>query len=724
MLERLAAWCYRRRRTVVLCWIAALVGTLVLSNVAGGEFNADFTSPGSESQEAFDLLEQRFPQQSGDTLDVVYKAEAGADDPAVQARIDELVADLQGISDHVVGVDPVRASPLVPEIAVLPVRLDVPGFEVEVAEVQEMMRAVQAANGDGLQVEVGGEAIQNAEIGEFGSEGLGLLAAALILLIAFGSVLAMGLPLMVAMFSLGIASGLILLFANLLDVPDFTPQMAAMIGIGVGIDYALFIITRYRMALRDGLEPEVATIAAISTAGRAVLFAGCVVVISLLGLMLMGLEFLVGLAIGASSGVLITMLASVTLLPAVLGFVGHTIDRLRVPFVGREAANHRHGFWYRWSRIVQRTPWPAFVVGLVVLVVLALPMFDLHLGFPDASNNSEEMTSRRAYDLQTEAFGPGSNGPFLVVVDGADAAGLEAIATGVRATEGMLPVGPPPQVSDSGDTAIVLAIPTTSPQDLETESLIHHLRDDVVPELESSTGAEIYIGGSTAAFVDQSEYLSGRLPWFIGAVVVLSFWLLMGVFRSVLVAVKAAIMNLLSIGAAYGVVSLASNGGWLGDLIGIPEQTPVPGFIPMMMFAILFGLSMDYEVFLLSRVREEYVRTRDNGLAVADGLATTARVITAAAAIMCAVFLAFVLSEQVFVKIVGLGMAAAIFVDATIVRMVLVPSTMELLGDRNWWYPRWLDRVTPQLNVEGNYEAIVSAASADGRERPSEPALV
>jgi len=371
---------------------------------------------------------------------------------------------------------------------------------------------------------------------------------------------------------------------------------------------------------------------------------------------------------------------------------------------------------------VQRTPWPAAIAGLVVLVVLALPAFDLRLGFPDASNTSTEFTSRRAYDLQTEAFGPGSNGPFLLVTEGVDEEGLGVLATAVAGTEGVAFVAPP-RVSADGETTVLIAIPTSSPQATETEDLLHRLRDEVLPPVEDGLGAEVYVGGATAAFVDQSEYLSARLPWFIGAVVLLSLWLLMGVFRSVLVAVKAAVMNLLSIGAAYGVLSLASNGGWLGDLIGIPEPIPVPAFIPMMMFAILFGLSMDYEVFLLSRVREEYVRTRDNGLAVADGLATTARVITAAAAIMCAVFLAFVLSDVVFVKIVGLGMAAAIFVDATLVRMVLVPSTMELLGDRNWWYPRWLDRLTPQLNVEGNYEAVVAAVGRDD-EPADEPALL
>jgi RND superfamily putative drug exporter len=477
--------------------------------------------------------------------------------------------------------------------------------------------------------------------------------------------------------------------------------MAEMMGVGVGIDYALFIITRYREGLNEGRDPHDSVLRAIDTAGRSVLFAGTAVVIAILGLMVMGLAFLYGLAVSTSLAVLTVMVMSVTLLPALLGFAGTNIDKLHVPFVKRSTgegsdANLAH----RWARTVQRRPWPAAILAFGFLILLALPVLDLRLGFPDASNNAPDSTTRKAFDLQTEAFGAGANGPLMLVADSkSDAALAELTAAGeiAAADEGVVFVAPA-QPSPTGDAAVVLVIPSSGPQDAETEALVGRLRDAIDVEGD----VNVYLGGGTAAEIDQNDYLTSRLPWFIGSVVLLSFLLLMVVFRSILVPLKAAIMNLLSIGAAYGVVSLAVSGGWLGDLIGIEEATPVPGFIPMMMFAILFGLSMDYEVFLLSRIREEYVRTGDNATAVAEGLAKTARVISAAAAIMVCVFGAFILGDIIFVKMVGLGLATAIAVDATVVRMVLVPATMELLGDRNWWFPAWLDRITPHVAIEGH----------------------
>jgi RND superfamily putative drug exporter len=361
--------------------------------------------------------------------------------------------------------------------------------------------------------------------------------------------------------------------------------------------------------------------------------------------------------------------------------------------------------------VVQRRPWPAALAALVLLVGLAIPAFGLHFGFPDASNGSTSLTTRRAFDLQTQAYGKGSNGRLMLVADTKSAEGLRALTqAGQRArADADVAFVSPPTPSPTGDAAVVFIVPKSGPQDVATEKLVKRLRSDVIPASTVGTSAHISVGGLTAVFVDQNTYLLRRLPWFIGAVVLLSFLLLMAVFRSVLVPLKAAIMNLLSIGASYGVVALSTNGGFVGHLIGIHEKTPVPGFIPMMMFATLFGLSMDYEVFLLSSVREEYVRTGDNASAVAEGLARTARVITAAAAIMVAVFSAFILGDQVFVKIVGLGMATAIFVDATVVRMVLVPATMELLGDRNWWFPSWLSRITPHIAVEGHPEEFEAA---------------
>jgi RND superfamily putative drug exporter len=401
------------------------------------------------------------------------------------------------------------------------------------------------------------------------------------------------------------------------------------------------------------------------------------------------------------------MLLTITLLPALPGFVGPTLDRLHVPFVKRNDGPVEDNLAHRWSRVVQRYPWPAAVVALAILVALAAPIVNLRFGFPDAGNGNPELTSRKAYDLQTDAYGKGSNGRLMLVADTKSADGLAALqkAGALAVKDPDVAFASPPIASPTGDAAIAFVVPKSGPQDVETEKLVHRIRDDVVPVATSGTSVGMHVGGITAVFVDQNKYLLHRLPFFIGAVVLLSFLLLLVVFRSVLVPVKAAIMNLLSIGAAYGVVSLATNGGFVGRMIGIKQETPVPGFIPMMMFAILFGLSMDYEVFLLSRVREEYVRTGDNASAVAEGLAQTARVITAAAAIMVCVFGAFILGDQVFVKMVGLGMATAIFVDATVVRMVLVPATMELLGDRNWWFPSWLGWV-PRVSVEGHLREL------------------
>jgi RND superfamily putative drug exporter len=422
--------------------------------------------------------------------------------------------------------------------------------------------------------------------------------------------------------------------------------------------------------------------------------------VSLLGMIVMRLPYLHGVAFGSSIAVGVMVALSVTLLPAVLGFAGHRIDRLRVPLVGRKAPTE--SLSYRWSRAIQRRPWTAAVAGLALLLTLSAPALGLRLGFPDAGNGPASLTSRRAYDTLTETFGPGRNGTLLVVADltdGGTLADVDQLRGELAAMEGVEFVAPP-QVNPSSDTAVLSVVPSTSPQDEATQTLLRAARDEVIPPVAAASGMEVRVGGLTASFLDQTNTIADRLPLFIGAVVGLSLLLLLVVFRSVLVALKAGVMNLLSVFAAYGVISVAATGGWLGELVGIPEATPVPSFIPMMMFAILFGLSMDYEVFLLSRIREEHERTGDNTRSVADGLATTARVITAAAAIMVAVFGAFVASDQVFLKLIGLGLATAIFVDATVVRMVLVPSSMQLLGERNWWLPRWLDRLVPQVSVD------------------------
>jgi RND superfamily putative drug exporter len=715
MLVRLAEWCYTRRRTVVIAWIIALVASFALAGAFGGKFRADYMAPGSESKAAIDLLKDKFPQKSGDTLQVVFKADAGVTSPAIRPRIEKILADVAG-AKHVVGVTSpfsgqgarqiAKAGPAAGKIAYADVDLDVVNTELTPKEAKALILPILKTGDATLQVEAGGAVAQMAQAAQIGgTEGIGFLAAAIILLVMFGSVVAMGLPLLTALFGIGIAVALGALLRQLLPVPDWAPNVAEMIGIGVGIDYALFIVTRYRGSLAAGADPRKATLTAIATAGRAAMFAGITVVISLLGMLLMNQPFTAGVALSAAIAVLVIMAASVTLLPAVLGFAGRNIERLHVPFVSKGVKPLEKTAFYKWSRFIQHRPWPAALGGLVILLGLSVPFLGIRYGFPDNGNESKTVTARKAYDLLGTGFGPGFNGPMLLTVQGGTGDALlgpaNTLAGELRKVPGVAFVSPA-QAAPSGDTAIIQLIPTTSPQDKATETLVDTLRHDAIPAAVAGTSLDVNVGGYIPGGVDSTRGITNRLPIFIGAVVLLSFLLLMMVFRSVLVPLKAAIMNLLSISAALGIMALTVNGSWFGRLIGIPEKTPVPSFIPMMMFAILFGLSMDYEVFLLSRIREEYDKTRNNGLAVADGLAKTARVITAAAAIMITVFLAFVPLPIVFMKMIGIGLAAAILVDATIVRMVLVPATMELLGDRNWWLPGWLDRLLPNIHVEGH----------------------
>ncbi len=726
MLVRLADWCYRKRRLVVVMWIAALAGSFALASVFGGEFRQDYMPPGSESKAALDTLKAKFPAKSGDTVQIVIHSDAGVSSPAVKARAEKLLADVAG-AEHVVGV----SSPFSEEgarqistdgrTAYADVDLDKRDNEFTAAEAKHLVEPILETGDDAMQVEVGGAVAALSQAPEFGSEAVGLIAAVIILLVTFGSVVAMGLPLMVALFGLGIAVSVGAILNRLVPVPEWAPQIASMIGIGVGIDYALFIVTRYRSSLAEGQEPRRAVLTSIATAGRAVMFAGITVVISLLGMLLMNQPFTPGLAFSTVLVVLVVMAASVTLLPALLGFAGRHIERLHVPFVGKNAHTYETSFWYRWSRFIQRRPWLAAIAGLGVLLALSAPFLGIRFGFPDAKNNPPSYTTRKAYDLLANGFGPGFSAPMVLTVEGKSGPALlssaDTVGETLRGVSGVAFVSPAIP-NEAGDTALLQLVATTSPQDKASEDLVDTLRRESIPAATSGTGLDIKVGGVVPVSLDSTRGVAARLPLFIGGVVLLSFLLLMMVFRSVLVPLKAAIMNLLSISAALGVMALAVNGSPLGTLLGIPDATPVPIFMPMMMFAMLFGLSMDYEVFLLSRIKEEYDRTGNNGLAVADGLAKTARVITAAAAIMITVFLAFVPSNDVLIKLFGIGLASAIFVDATIVRMVLVPATMELLGDRNWWLPGWLDRLLPNIHVEGHEN------TDEGIDQPLEPTLV
>jgi RND superfamily putative drug exporter len=710
MLKRMTSWSFRHRRVVVVAWLVVLVSINLVAMTFGGENKQDFLSPGTDSKAALELLDERFPAQAGDTVTIVIHDDAGVASPGVRAVAELLINRVRQLP-HIVAVvapwDAQGGGQLSSDgtTGYATVQLDSSSARFPVSVATEMLDLAADARRAGTQIELAGQAIDNAQSGSIGAEGPGLLIAAIVLLVAFGSLVAMGLPLATALFGVGVGLAAGALLANVIAVPDWASSVATMIGLGVGIDYALLIVTRYRSELVAGAPPSTAAATAMATAGRSVVFAGITVVISLLGMLTMNQPYVPGVAFSAVATVLAVMLAALTLLPALLGFAGRNIDRLRMPFRHPSVDHTGRGFWYRWSRTVQRRPIVTGLAGALALAVLIAPVAGLRLGFPDAGNDPTSLTTRRAYDLMTEGFGAGFNGTFVLVADQGDTeamAALTTLHTSLAATPGVAAVSPP-IASPGGDAAVITLTPTASPQDEATTELLTRLRDDIVPTALAGTDVTVTIGGLTAANVDQTASISSRLPLFIAAVIALSFLLLLAVFRSVLVAAKAAVLNLLSIIAAYGVVAYAAQGGWFGQLFGITTPTPIPAFIPMMMFAILFGLSMDYEVFLLSRVREEYLRTGDNATAVADGLAATAKVITAAALIMTAVFGAFIFDDQIFLKIIGIGMAAAVIIDATIIRLVLVPSTMELLGDKNWWMPKWLDRIIPNLDIEGSH---------------------
>jgi RND superfamily putative drug exporter len=724
-LGRLAQSCYDHRRRVLVVWIVALVALIAFGAfIVTGRFDNKLSGGHSESQTAQDLLSARFPRQAGDPADIVFHTPSDIRSPANQQAIAAVVASvrpLPAVSGVLGPFDPGVDGQVASNghTAYAQVQFDATTDNLAAADVTRVLDTARAADRTGFQVELAGQPITKAETASPGSsEAIGVLAAIVILLVAFGSVIAMGLPILTALFGVGAGIGIIDLFSRFVTVPTFGTELAAMIGIGVGIDYALFIVTTYRQRLHNGLDPRDAVTEALATSGRAVLFAGCTVVISLLGMLLLGASFVYGLAFGAIAAVLAVMAAALTLLPAALGSAGRAIDRFHVPRLLHREVDPRRTFWYRWSRLIQRHPINAAVMAVFVLVVLAVPLFSMHLAFTDQGNDATNLTTRRAYDLLASGFGPGVNGPLVLASDvprPADHAAVEALAAKIREAPDVAFVVPPQFNRVGGDAAVTIVIPKTSPQDQATEQLVHTLRNQVVPASDAGSGVRTYVGGVTAAAIDTSAQFSRRLPWVIGGVVLLSFLLLMAVFRSLAVPLKAAVMNLLSVGAAYGVIVAVFQWGWFGSFFNIGRTGPIDPWIPLMLFTILFGLSMDYEVFLLTRIRDEWRRTGDNATAVADGLAFTGRVITAAAAIMVCVFGSFVLGDLRILKVFGLGLAVAVFVDATVVRSVLVPATMELLGRANWWFPAWLDRIVPRVSVE------VAVEGDDGIGGPAVP---
>ena len=731
---RLARVCNRHRWRTFLVWLAALVVLQGIAASVGTKKISSFRLPGTESQRAYDLLASHFPAQKGDTDQIVFHARSGKlTDPATKARINAALQKTEA-APHVRSVDslfgPRGQITKDGTIGVASLNYDKSTNDIVPADLEKAQDAMFTARSGTLQVEHGGP---GAEIVRFEntqgpSEGVGILAAAIVLVFTFGSAVAAGLPLLATLLALGSSLGVITLLSHVVDTPDFASQLASLIGLGVGIDYSLFVVTRFRAECRKCMNRDEAIEKAVDTAGRTVMFAAITVVIALLGLLLLGLSFMQGVALGAATAVLATMFAALTIIPALIGGSGPFLDgvlveldrrggfrfaftkhRFHIPGADwrarraarREERRVRGSRWEAWSRWVQGRPWLAIALSLIILLGLAIPALSLRLGSSDAGVDPPGSTTRNAYHLIAQGFGAGTNGSFLLVAELAKKGNKQAataIADAIKRDKDFTFVAPP-AISPDGTLATVTAYPRTGPQDAATTDTLHRLRDNVVPPLERQTNSRIEVGGFTASNEDFSSVVAGKLPLFVGVVVLLSALLLLVVFRSVVIPIKAALMNLLSIGAALGFVTLIFQEGHGASLLGIGTG-PVEAFVPVLMFAIVFGLSMDYEVFLISRVHEHWEKTHNAHDAVASGLQTTGRVITAAASIMIVVFASFALGDDRVIKLFGVGLASAVFFDAVIIRCLLVPAVMEVLGKRAWWMPHWMARRLPRLAIE------------------------
>jgi RND superfamily putative drug exporter len=709
-MRRFATAITSHRKTVIIGWIAALIIVVGISGSVGSAFSEEFKLPQSDSTEAYELLEDRFPQQSGETSLIVFKADQGVQSPAVKKKMEEVFKEVERqphvteVANPYEGGGGAAAISKDGKIAYATIQFNVQSNKLDKSKTKEIIAAAQGAAGNGLDVQLGGQPIQEAEE-ESGDSSffIGLLAAVVILLLTFGSVVAMGLPIITALFALGVGISLVTIGTHVFSTANFAPVLAAMIGLGVGIDYALFILTRFRNGLDEGRAPQDAAVHAVDTAGRAVLFAGITVIISLMGMLLLGISFLYGVAVAAALAVLFTMIAALTLLPALLTWAGHRVDKLRLPGLGQRSTSiDENTRWFRWSREIQRRPVLAALLSGGLLLLLCVPTLSLRLGTNDAGTDPSGTTTREAYDLLAEGFGPGFNGPLTMVAalpsKGNDA-GIVQLCTTLKHEQGVASVTAV-SYNPAKNTGLCQVYPTTSPQSEDTTKLLDHIRSDVIPPIEAKTGAQLHVGGITAIFEDFGNAISNKLPLFIGVVIALSALLLMIVFRSILVPLKAVVMNLLSIGAAFGIIVAVFQWGWGASIIGVDNTGPIIAFFPIFLFSIVFGLSMDYEVFLMSRMHEEWEEHKEATEAVTRGLALTGRVITAAAAIMVTVFASFILGEERIIKLFGLGLASAVLIDAVVIRSVLVPAIMQLFGEKAWWLPSWLEKRLPNVSVE------------------------
>ena len=708
----LARWCIEHRRRVVIAWIVIAVGTSVIAGAVGRNYATNFSLPGTESQRAQNLLMSEFPAQGGDLDTIVFHTSEGTvESPGVRSSIQPLLAKVSTMP-HVVGVvspyGPRGSIQISPDhrTAFASVSYDKRANLLPDTTGKPVLAAINHVKAPGLKIAAGGQVIEQAEGFSIGpATAVGVLAAAVILLITFGSLIAAGMPLITAGLGLVTGVALIGLATHITSMSNVAPELALMIGLGVGVDYALFIVTRFRESYRRLGDTNRAVIEAMDTSGRAVLLAGTTVVIALLGMFATGVSFMYGLAIASVLAVLFTLLASLTVLPALLSRYGARIARPGRGARRREASGlpPRDSMWRRWSEVVRVHPWPLALASLAVIVVFLVPLTSLRLDNSDAGNDPSNTSTRQAFDLLSQGFGPGFNGPLSIVVElphPGDGSSLPAVRAAVAGAHDVGAVTAP-RLSPSGRVAVIRAYPDSAPQAQATTDLVNNLRHNVLRPVEHQAGARVLVGGFTAGSIDFSNVLSSKLPLFIGIVVTLSALLLFVMFRSLVIPIQAAAMNLLSIGGALGATVAVFQLGWLSGPLGL-QNGPVEPWVPVLMFAVVFGLSMDYEVFLVSRIREEWVRHRDASRAVVDGIAFTGRVITAAAAIMICVFLSFMLGNERSVKEFGFGLAIAVFLDAIIVRVALLPAVLELLGGLTWKLPGWIDSRLPHFNIEGS----------------------